>query len=155
MSFPKSSKVQNDYTESRKCGVHGMGAKHPAAEKGLRRSSPVPPSRSPSLKIQFQESQSQWKALPSGANKDAAYNMPSIGSTGDGLPECPHSWPGPGSSLLGSPYGSPGGPVVEFLSAAKPVVVTGRSSGQSKMFSEHWSLQEVNQAVEVCNLFML
>lgn len=155
VTFPKSSKVQNDYSESRKFGVHGMGTKQPAAEKGIRRFSPVPPSRSPNLRAQVQDSQSQWKALSAGVNKDAAYNLTPIGSTGEGLSECSHSWPGPGSSLLGSPCGSPGGPGVELLSLAPPVMVTGRNSAQSKMFSEHWSPQEVNQAMEVCNLYML
>ena len=148
--FVKPSKVRNDYTEPRKYGVHGMGTKQPAAEKGIRRSSPIPPSRSPSLKTQFQDSQSQWKAISSGVSKDAPYNLPSVSSTADGLLECSHSWPGPGSSLLGSPYGSPGGLIVESLSVAQSVGINGRSSTQSKMFSEHLSPEEVNQAMEVC-----
>jgi len=155
VSFPKSSKVQNDSSESRKGGAHGMGIKQPASEKGRRRSSPVRPSRSPNLKTQFQDSPPQWKALSSGVSKGAACNLPSIGSMGEGLSECSHSWPGPGSSLLGSPYGSPGGPTVELPSAAQPVVGTGRYSVQPKMFSEHWSLEEVNQAIEVCYFCML
>lgn len=155
VAYQKSSKVQNDYTESRKNGVHGMGTKQPAAEKGIRRSSPLPPSRSPNLKTQFQDSPSQWKAVSSGVNKDAACNLPSAGSMGEGLLESSHSWPGPGSSLLGSPYGSPGGSVVELLPAAQAAVVTGRNSAQSRLFSEHWSVQEVNQAMEVCSFVCL
>ena len=130
--------------------MNGMGTKQPAAEKGIRRSSPVPSSRSPGLKTQIQDSQSQWKAISSRTSKDASYNLPSVSSTAEGLSECSRSWPEPGSSLLGSPYGSPGGPTVEPLSAAQPVVVNGRSSTQSKMFAEHWSPEEVNQAMEVC-----
>ncbi|KAG0589125.1 hypothetical protein KC19_2G292800 [Ceratodon purpureus] len=149
-AFVKSSKVQNDYTEPRKFGVHGLGTKQSAAEKGIRRSSPVLPSRSPGLKPQLQDSQSHWKAISPG---DSSYNLPSVSSTAEGLLECSHSWPGPGSSLLGSPYGSLERPILEPLSAAQPLGVNGRSSSQSKMFSEHWSPEEVNQAIEDGQIF--
>lgn len=149
----KSSKVRNDNVDARRYGAHSTGSKQPEREKGIRRSSPVPPSRSPSLKSPFQDSQSQWKDIYSGVSKDAVCQQPFAGSSDEGPLQCSRSWPGPGSSLLGSPFGPPGGPTVESVSATQTVLNNSRGIPQSKMFSEHWSPEEVNQSIEDGRIF--
>lgn len=140
----KSNKVTNDYADPRRHGVPNMGPRQPAAEKGARRSSPTVSSAVSVGHSQWAtEPKSHWEPVtPLSAKESPVLN-------GEGLLECPHSWPGPGLSLPGSPIGSLGKPGTECVVNEQGGVGNGKSSGQSKLFAEHWSPREVSQAMEV------
>ncbi len=70
----------------------------------------------------------------------------SIGSIGDRFFGSPHSWLGPESTLLGSPFQAPS------MSTIKSMVGQGIRNActypKTKIFPKHWSLQEVRMTME-------
>jgi hypothetical protein len=132
-------------------GAHVTGPRQIPVGKGPKRASSPGNAGSSQSQPQSTGKPLHWKAVPGLRSKEGLVSphrgVPSIGSTGDRLLGSPHSWPGPESTLLGSPFQAPSMSRVESM--AGQGIRNACTHPKTKVFPEHWSPQEVSKAMEV------
>jgi hypothetical protein len=136
-------------------GAHVTGPRQIPVGKGPKRASSPGNAGSSQSQPQSTGKPLHWKAVPGLRSKEGLVSphrgVPSIGSTGDRLPGSPHSWPGPESTLLGSPFQAPSMSRVESM--AGQGIRNACTFPKTKVFPEHWSPQEVSKAMEAGQVF--